>query len=92
MLLLRHGHIDALGEESHRIREGEVLLLHDEIDDAAALFAAEAVADLLVGRDRERAGLFVVEGAEAEVVRTLFRQRYIVADDVDDIVPGDELI
>ena len=63
LLLLGNGQIRALGEKTHRVGEGQVLLLHDEADDAAALLAAEAVIDLLVRRDGERARLFVVKGA-----------------------------
>ena len=92
LFLLRDGHIRALGEKADRVGEGQVLLLHDEVDDAAALFAAEAVIDLLVRRDGERAGLFVVKGAETEVVRALFGERHIAAHHVDDVAARDQLV
>ena len=84
--LLRQLHPGALGQEFHRLGEGEVFDLHDEIDDAPALAAAEAVIDLLVRRDGEGGRFFAVEGAEAEQVGpALFGQAHIARDHVHNI-------
>ena len=61
-LFLRYFHACPFGQKADGVREGEVLLLHDEVHHAAAPFAAEAVIDLLVRGDGEGAGLFTVEG------------------------------
>ena len=50
---LRQGHIRAPRQKRHGVREREIFDLHDKVDDAAALAAAETVVDLLVGRDGE---------------------------------------
>ena len=62
------------------------------IDNAAALFAAEAVIDLLVRRDGEGAGLFTVEGAQAEQVAALAGQLYVTAYHVHNITAGGQLV
>ena len=67
--VLRHLHTDALGEEMDRVGVGEVFDLHDEVDRAAALFAAEAVVHLLIGPDVERGRPLAVERAAAPVFR-----------------------
>ena len=85
--LLRHLRPRPPGQELHRVREGQVLDLHDEADDPAALAAAEAVVYLPLAVDGEGGGLFVVEGAKAELVRpAALRQVYIGADHVHDVV------
>ena len=56
---------DPVGELLDRLHEPQLLDLHDEVDDAAALAAAEAVARVVGGADVERRGLLVVERAEA---------------------------
>ena len=50
LVLRRQRDVGPLGQELHRLRERQALDLHNKIDDAAALFAAEAVVDLLVRR------------------------------------------
>ena len=91
--LLRHLHPHPTGEELHRLREGQVLDLHDEIDDAAALAAAEAVIDLLVRRHGERRGLFAVERTQAEQVRAaFFGQAHIGGDHIDNIIAVGKLL
>ena len=91
-VLLRDLHPGPAGQEAHSVRKGEVLLLHDEVDDAAALLAAEAVVDLLVLQDMEGGGLLIVEGAAAPQAPALGDQVDIGAHHVDDVVPGDELV
>ena len=56
---------DAVGELLDGLDEPQLLDLHDEVDDAAALAAAEAVAGVVGRPDVERRGLLVVERAEA---------------------------
>ncbi|MPM42676.1 hypothetical protein SDC9_89345 [bioreactor metagenome] len=65
-LFLRDFHVGPFCEEAHRVREGEVFLLHNEVNDAAAFFAAEAIEDLLVRGDGKRPGFLAVERAESE--------------------------
>ena len=64
--LLGDLHAGALGKEADCVGIGEVLDIHDKVDGAAALFAAEAVVDLLVRRDGKGPGLLTVKGAETE--------------------------
>ena len=91
--LLRQLHTGAVGQKRHRLGEREILDLHDEADDAAALAAAEAVVDLLVRRDGERRRLFAVKRAEPEEVRpAFFRQAHVAAHDVDNVVALGELL
>ena len=87
LVLRRQRDVGPLGQELHRLRERQPLDLHDEIDDAAALFAAEAVVDLLVRRYGKRGRFLVVEGAQAEQVASLARQRHIAGYHVRDVVP-----
>jgi hypothetical protein len=91
-VLLRDLHPGALGQKPHRVGEGEVLLLHDEVHHAAALFAAEAVEDLLVGGDGEGGGLLTVKGTQAEEVRALPRELDIAAHHIHDVAASDELV
>ena len=67
-VILRLGHARTPCEEGYSVTEFEIFDLHDEVDHAAALAAAEAVIDLLVRRYGEGGGLFAVEGADAEDV------------------------
>ena len=85
--LLRYREVGPLGQELHRLRERQALDLHNKIDDAAALFAAEAVVDLLVRRYGERWRFLVVEGAQAEQVAALARQRHVAGYHVRNVVP-----
>ena len=87
LVLRRQRDVGPLGQELHRLRERQALDLHDEIDDAAALFAAEAVVDLLVRRYGKRGRFLVVEGAQAEQVAALARQRHVAGYHVRDVVP-----
>ena len=90
--VLRHLHVDPLGQKPHRVGIRQVFDLHNEVDDAAALFAAEAVIELLVLQNVEGRGLFVVEGTAAPIASTLWRQRHIGAYHVHDVIAGDQLV
>ena len=87
LVLRRQWDVGPLGQELHRLRERQALDLHDEIDDAAALFAAEAVVDLLIRRHGERGRFLVVEGAQAEQVAALACQRHVAGYHVRNVVP-----
>ena len=91
-VVLRHRQVGPLGQKPHGLGERQVLDLHDEVDDAAALLAAEAVVDLLVRRHGEGGGLFVVEGAQAKQVAALALQGDIAGHHVHDVAAGDELV
>ena len=85
-------HVDPLGQKPHRVGIGQVLDLHNEVDDAAALFAAEAVIELLVLQNVERGRLFIVERAAAPVASALRCQRHIGTHHVHDVIAGDQLV
>ena len=90
--LLRHRDVGPLGQKPHRIGIGQVLNVHDEVDDAPALFAAEAVVKLPVRQHMERRSLFIVEGAAAPEAAALGRQGYIGAHHVHNVIAGDQLV
>ena len=90
--LLRNLHPRPLGQKPHSVREREIFNVHDEVDDAAAFFTAEAIEDLFVRRDGKGAVFFVVEGTQAEQVAALPGQLHIAAHHVHDIVPGGQFI
>ena len=92
LVLLRQGHIGALGEKLDGLGKAEALDVHDEIDDVAALFAAEAVVDLLVRRDGEGGRFFIVEGAQAEEVAAVAGEGDVAGDHVHDVAAGGELL
>ena len=85
-LVLRHLQSRPLGEKPHRIGVAERLDLHNEVDRAAALMAAEAVVNPLVRRDGKRRRFLRVERAQAKQVRALPRQRHILSHHVLDRV------
>ena len=67
-IILRDLKSRPLGKMPHGIGIVQGLHFHDEIDDTAALLAAEAVAEALIRRHGEGRGLFAVEGAQAPEV------------------------
>ena len=91
--VVRELHSGTLCEEGDSVRKREVFDLHDEVDDAAALAAAEAVVDLLVRRHGEGGRLFAVERAQPEQVRAAaLGQTHILAHHVHDVVALGELV
>ena len=90
--LLRQGHTGTSGQKLHRLRKGEVLDLHDEVEHAAALFAAEAVVHLLVRRHGKGGRFLAVEGAQAEIVVTLALQLHIARHHVHNVTARRQLI
>ena len=66
--------------------ESEALYLHHELKNIAALVAAEAVEDLLLGADGEGGGLFVMERAGGFVVAAgLLKGGHVLPDDIGDV-------
>ena len=92
VFLLRHGEIHPPRQKADRVRIGEVFDLHDEVDDAAALFAPEAVIELLVLQHMERGRFFIVKRAAAPVAPALARERDVSTDHVDNVVAGEQLV
>ena len=72
VLLLGHGHVGALGQKRHGVREGQVFYLHYKVNHSAALAAAEAVIYLLVRGHGEGRGLFRMERAQPELIGAAF--------------------
>ena len=70
LLVLGHFHARTLGQGTDRIGIAETFHFHHKVDGTAALMAAEAIVDALIGGHRERRGLFSVEGAKAKEVCT----------------------
>ncbi|SHW87634.1 Uncharacterised protein [Mycobacteroides abscessus subsp. abscessus] len=83
--LVADGVVQPVGEQFDGFDEGDVLdLLHERVD-VAALGAAEAVEQPMVGPHMERRRLLVVERAQAlERVGTRAPQLHVLADDVLD--------
>ena len=91
-VVLGHLHIGPLCQKAHRVGEVQIFDLHDELDHASAVVTAEAVIDLLVRRHGEGTRLLVVEGAQAEVVASLFAQRNIGGNDIHDVAAVHQLV
>ena len=74
-----HLHAGALGQQRERLREGELLHLHHEVDHRAALLAAEAVEQIPVRGERERRGLFGMKGTQPDQPVAAALQAHVVA-------------
>ena len=68
LLVLRHLQPCPFCQRPDGVRVAQALNFHFKIDDAAALVAAEAVIDALIGRNGEGGGFLSMEGAQAEEV------------------------
>ena len=90
--VLRDLQIGPLGQKAHRVHVGQALDVHDEVDDPAALVAAEAVVHLLVGGHGEGGRLFSVEGAEAEIIRAAALELHVLPDHLVDRIAGNQLV
>ena len=90
--LVRHLEPQARGQFLHRLREGHVVVLHEEAEHGAVRAAAEAVIELLVGAHPEGGGLLVVERAAGAVLAAGLLQRHAPADDLHDVGAGDQLV
>jgi hypothetical protein len=69
----------------HGFSEAQALGLHQEGEDVAGLFAAEAVVDLLVAKDVEARAFLLVERAEPDGAAALAAQRHRLADHLGDV-------
>ena len=92
LVIVRYIHSHALGKEAHRVRIVEICDLHDEIHHAAALVAAEAVVNALVGRYREGGCFFRMEWAQAKQIAALAGQGNVLADHVLNGIAGRQLV
>ena len=92
VLHLRQGHVKLLGQESHRLREGQALNVHHELDDAAAGLAAEAVIYLLLLVHGKGGRRFVVKRAQTNISMPVLLQRHIRADHLYDVGARPELV
>ena len=77
----------AVGEVGERLREVHLVIVHHEAEGIpggpAGVALVEAVA--LVGHHRQRRGVIVVEGADADVLAPLGFQGEVLADQLDQI-------
>jgi len=69
----------------HRFRKAEVLELHEELEDVAALVTSETVIQSLLGIDRERRGLLLVERAQTFPAAAPLFQTNVVANNLDKV-------
>ena len=83
--LALHPHVEALRQQLHRLLEVERLGLLDELEGVAALAAAEAVVELLLGIDGERRRPLVVERTEPGPARADPAQVGLLPDQVDHV-------
>jgi len=88
----RHLHSRFSSECFHRLDEAQPFVFHEEGDGGAVRAAAEAVVELPGGRDGEGGRFFAVEGAAGEVVGAGFLELEALADDVDQVDAGEQLV
>ncbi len=83
-------------QELDRLREFDLLDHHGEAEDVSAGLAAETIKEATFGVDRERRGLFLVEGTQALVPAPGRLEGHVISDQTDDVagIPdrGDELL
>ena len=92
LLVVRHLHPRPLGQGPDGIGVAQTLDLHFEIDDAAALVAAEAVENALVRSDRKGGGFLSVEGTQAKEIAARPLQIHILAHNLFNRIPGRQLV
>ena len=92
VLVARHLHAGTLGQLIDRIEELEAVVVHQEADRGAVRAAAEAVIELLGGRDRERGRALVMERAARGVFLALSLQRHAAAHHLDDVGAGQQVV
>lgn len=81
-----------LGQSADGGGEVDAFVFHDELEDAAARAAAEAVVGLLLRTHVERGGFLAVERAERAPAGAGAFEREVAADDLDDVIGrGDAL-
>ena len=89
---VRHRHVRPVGQKLHRLHEFQVIVLHNESYDIAALVATKAVKHLTVGVHLEGRRLFVMERATGPQVSAFSLQLHALADDLFDAHMGTKLI
>ena len=85
---LRHLKAHSSSQVLHGFHEAHAGDFHEEIDDIAALAAAETVIELPLAIDIERRRLLVVEGAAPHGCGTAPFQVHILPDDLGDVDPA----
>ena len=83
--LALHPHVRLLRQQLHGLLEVERLGLLDELEGVAALAAAEAVVELLLGVHGERGRALVVERAQPGPARAHPAQVRLLAHEVDHV-------
>ena len=91
-LMLLNLNIVFAGEVAQRVPVGELLMLHDKIDGASPLSAAETLADTLGARHRKRRGALVVKRAEPHIVGPASAQVHEVAHHLHDVGSVDDTL
>ena len=81
-----------LGKSADGGGEVEAFVFHDELEDAAAGAAAEAVIGLFLRADVEGRGFLAVERAEGAPTRAGAFEREVAADDFDDVAGGGDAL
>ena len=89
---VRHRHVRPVGQKLHRLHEFQVIVLHNESYDIAALVATKAVKHLTVGVHLEGRRLFVMERATGPQVSAFSLQLHALADDLFDAHMGTKFI
>ena len=90
--LFDHRNAGARRQFPHRGRKIDVLVIHDEAENASADAAAEAVKRLPLRTDRERRRLLLMKRAERLEIRARALERKIRADHLHDVVRGGDLL
>ncbi len=85
-------HAHALGQLIDRVEELQAVVVHQEADRGAVRAAAEAVVELLGGRDRERGRTLVMERAARRIFLALALQRHAAAHHFDNVGAGQQVV
>jgi hypothetical protein len=90
--LFDDGNTDPRGEFSHGGWKIDVLVFHDEPENAPADATAEAMKGLALGADVKRGRFFLMKRAERLEVRARAFQRKIGTDHFDHVIRGGDLL
>ena len=92
LLVLRNFHTHPFRQRTDGIGVAQALDLHLEIDDTAALVAAEAVIDALIGCNRERGRLLSMEWAKSKQIGAGTFQRHVLPHNIFNGIAGSQFI
>ena len=92
ILLLGQLHVGPLSEELHRLQEGQMLHVHDELDHGAAGVAAEAIEQLFIRGHGKGRRLLPVERTAGPELAALGLERHIGGDHLRYLVLGQKLV